>query len=200
RGAGRVDAQPSRLAFWKGASDEINYRRFFDVNELAAVSIEHQEVFAATHEFVLRLLSEGQLDGLRIDHPDGLYDPAEYLHRLQEHYFLAVARTLCAGDEAWEEAKGPLLERFRAGEGKVGCPLYVVVEKILGSTEPLPADWPTHGTTGYEFLNLLSGLFVDPAGATPFTRLYQAWSGMEVSFAEMVYQKKFLILQVALSS
>ena len=78
-----LDAQAYRLSFWRVASDEINYRRFFDINELAALSMERQEVFEATHDLIFRLLREGKIDGLRIDHPDGLYDPRQYLERLQ---------------------------------------------------------------------------------------------------------------------
>src|SRR5207253_2544026 len=78
-----LDEQPYRLAFWRVASDEINYRRFFDINELAALNMEHEDVFRATHEFVFQLLTRGDVTGLRIDHPDGLYDPKQYLQRLQ---------------------------------------------------------------------------------------------------------------------
>src|SRR6202040_3324530 len=89
-----LNRQAYRLAFWRVASDEINYRRFFDINELAALSMEKPEVFAATHVLILRLLREGKVTGLRIDHPDGLYDPRQYLTRLQEHYVLDQARLL----------------------------------------------------------------------------------------------------------
>ena len=87
-----LEQQCYRLAYWRVAPDEINYRRFFDVNDLAALSMEREDVFEAAHGLVLRLLAEGKLDGLRIDHPDGLYDPAQYFRRLQEHYVLACAR------------------------------------------------------------------------------------------------------------
>src|SRR5262249_765207 len=86
-----LEHQCYRLAYWRGAPDEINYRRFFDINDLAALSMERPDVFEAAHGLVLRLLAEGKLDGLRIDHPDGLYDPAQYFRQLQEHFLLACA-------------------------------------------------------------------------------------------------------------
>jgi (1->4)-alpha-D-glucan 1-alpha-D-glucosylmutase len=208
-----LNAQAYRLCFWRVAADEINYRRFFDVNELAALSMERPEVFRATHQLVLRLLRERKIDGLRIDHPDGLYDPREYLERLQRHYVLECVRAAYeTRDEAapWEEVEVPLREEIKArqqrGEAWLQRPLYVLAEKILGKGEPIPEDWPVHGTTGYEFLNTLNGLFVDPGNATTFQRLYQRWLGPNgqarygTSFADIVYQKKFLILQVSLSS
>src|SRR5439155_2127355 len=114
-----LNRQCYRLSFWRVASDEINYRRFFDVNDLAALSMERPEVFDATHELVLRLLAEGKLDGLRIDHPDGLYDPQGYFRRLQRAYLLALARR-AAGDvpaEQWQQAEAALGERIDAELG-----------------------------------------------------------------------------------
>jgi (1->4)-alpha-D-glucan 1-alpha-D-glucosylmutase len=169
-----LDEQPYRLAYWRVASDEINYRRFFDVNDLAALSMEREDVFAAAHELVFRLIAEDKVDGLRIDHPDGLFDPKQYLERLQCNY-----REICP------EKKGPL---------------YVVVEKILETGESLCTDWPTNGTTGYEFLNAVNGLFVEGHAAAAFTRLYRDLVGMDIPFAEQVYHDKYLILQVALAS
>jgi (1->4)-alpha-D-glucan 1-alpha-D-glucosylmutase len=202
-----LNAQAYRLCYWRVAADEINYRRFFDVNELAALSMERPDVFTATHQLVLRLLRERKIDGLRIDHPDGLYDPREYLERLQRHYVLECLRAVY---EARPEMEAPLREEIKArqqrGEAWLQRPLYVLAEKILGKGEPIPEDWPVHGTTGYEFLNTLNGLFVDPGNAATFQRLYQRWLGPDgqgkwaASFADIVYQKKFLILQVSLSS
>ena len=161
-----LDDQAYRLAFWRVAAEEINYRRFFDVNELAALSMEREDVFAATHELVLRLVGEGKVRGLRIDHPDGLFDPREYLMRLQQ---------------------------------ATGGGIYAIVEKILAIDESLPPDWPTAGTTGYEFLNLVNGLFVDGSREGAFTRLYRDAVGDLPSFAELVYDKKLLILEIALA-
>jgi (1->4)-alpha-D-glucan 1-alpha-D-glucosylmutase len=202
-----LSKQVYRLSYWRVAADEINYRRFFDINELAALSMEKPEVFAATHERVLGWLREGKVTGLRIDHPDGLYDPRQYLERLQEHYVLACARSLAEQDPQYtgmdplelenalrkaylESREDPLLQR----------PAYVVVEKILGSHEPLPEDWPVHGTTGYEFLNTVNGLFVQSANEPAFNRLYQRFTHHIIPFPILLHQKKYLILQVALSS
>jgi (1->4)-alpha-D-glucan 1-alpha-D-glucosylmutase len=199
-----LDDQAYRLSSWRVASDEINYRRFFDVNELAALRMERSEVFTATHTLIFQLLREGKVNGLRIDHPDGLFDPRQYLRRLQRHYLLELARHLYQarpeyhGTE-WSELEGPLLTRINSG-ALPDRSLYVVVEKILGSNETLPADWPVHGTTGYDFLNVLGGLFVPAVNAKPFTTLYRNWSEDYTPFAELVYQKKILILQLSLSS
>ncbi|MBI3862922.1 MAG: malto-oligosyltrehalose synthase [Planctomycetia bacterium] len=157
--------QPYRLAHWQVASDEINYRRFFDVNDLAALCMEREDVFRATHELIGRLIAEGRVAGLRIDHPDGLYDPAEYLHRLQ----------------------GLSAE-------------YVVVEKILEPGERLPEDWPVHGTTGYEFLNTLNGLYVDRGRVKEFDRVYARFIREAIDWKELVYRSKKLIMQVSMSS
>jgi len=225
---GLLGAQAYRLSYWRVAADEINYRRFFDINELAALSMEKPAVFEATHALILRLLSEGKVTGLRIDHPDGLYDPREYLERLQTHHALHVARSVFDADPefrnkpeapakedgppspapqayVWEEFAEPLREALHqaataSADSPFLKPLYVVVEKILGKAEPIPEDWPVHGSTGYEFLNVLGGLFVQSENAVPFSRVYERWRGRNGSFADVAYQKKFLILQVALAS
>jgi (1->4)-alpha-D-glucan 1-alpha-D-glucosylmutase len=202
-----LDEQAFRLAYWRVASDEINYRRFFDVNELAALSMERQEVFEATHERVLELLAGGQIQGLRIDHPDGLYEPRQYLERLQRYYVLARARRLLDTlpeyqGRLWDEVEAVLhahLDRVRPDD-PLRRPLYLVVEKILGATEALPAEWPVHGTSGYDLLNEVNGLFVDTANYQAFKRIYRDWVEGTPSFPEVAYQEKFLILQVALSS
>lgn len=202
-----LDAQAYRLSYWRVAADEINYRRFFDVNELAALNMERPEVFADTHRLILRFVAEGRIDGLRIDHPDGLFDPQQYLDRLQIHSVAARARRLAEADaEApkWEELEGPLLEaveeRRRRGDAWLQKPLYVVVEKILGKGEPLPESWPVHGATGYEFLNAINGLFVDGSNAAYLSRLYHQWTSMDPAYRPYVYEKKLLILQVSLAS
>ena len=163
--------QAYRLAFWRVAADEINYRRFFDINELAGVRVERPEVFQATHALILGLVAEGRIDGLRIDHPDGLYDPTRYLEELQRE---------CARHS--------------------GEPLYVLVEKILTGEEPLPEDWPVAGTVGYEFLNQLNGLFVDPAAEERMHAVYRDFVGREVDFNRLVYLRKTLILRMGLVS
>ncbi len=131
------------------------HRRFFDIDDLAGVRIEREEVFTATHALVLELLAEGVIDGLRIDHPDGLADPAGYLRRLRD-----------------------------AGARRVW------VEKILASSERLPADWPVSGTVGYEFLNDVCGLFVDPAGEAEMTALWNELSGDQRPFGAYALEAK----------
>jgi (1->4)-alpha-D-glucan 1-alpha-D-glucosylmutase len=205
-----LNQQAYRLSFWRVASDEINYRRFFDVNELAAISMEKPEVFHATHDLVLRLLREGKITGLRVDHPDGLYDPQQYLEQLQEHFFLGAAQTVFETEAqyhgvAWKEVEAAVRDRFRrslpeATGGVDRRPLYVVVEKILGKGEPIPEGWPVHGSTGYEYLNTLGGLFVDADHVASFSRTYHRWTRTDEDFLDIVYRKKYLILQVSLSS
>ncbi|MDP9172867.1 MAG: malto-oligosyltrehalose synthase [Planctomycetota bacterium] len=199
-----------RLASWKTAPDEINYRRFFDVNSLAALAMERLEVFNATHGFILGLLAQGKISGLRIDHPDGLYDPQTYFHRLQTHYIVAVAREVAKtlpglGDANWDELKPLLLDRLEreipfAGPCAQRWPLYVLGEKILALDEPLSKAWATNGTSGYEFLNMTNGLFVDASSGDAFSALYHEWIKDNTSFDEIVYRKKKLILEIGLAS
>src|SRR6266581_3738613 len=204
-----LQAQVYRLCHWRVASEEINYRRFFDVNELAALSMEKPEVFAATHELILRLLSEGKVHGVRIDHPDGLYDPQQYFQRLQQHYVLGMAHRLCETDatfqELGEEEITALLDTAlgqasKTTEAVLYRPLYIMVEKILGAYETLREDWPIYGTSGYDFLNVLNGLFVDAEQRRTWTRLYREWTQDPRPFAEIVYDAKYLIMQMSLSS
>lgn len=141
--------QGYRLCYWQVAADEINYRRFFDINELAAICIEIPTVFSAVHQILFRLVGERLIDGLRIDHIDGLLNPAQYLWELGQGFRAARLETEQQVGSATEVTTEP--------------PCYLVVEKILDSGERLPR-WPIHGTTGYEFLNMVSGLLLDRAG------------------------------------
>jgi (1->4)-alpha-D-glucan 1-alpha-D-glucosylmutase len=199
-----LNHQAYRLAFWKVAADEINYRRFFDVNELAALGMEKPDVFEGAHRLILRLLAERKVTGVRLDHPDGLYDPRQYFERLQRHYVVETARRLIAAEALpitvadLGKLQAALCDR-QAKAGKAFRPLYVVAEKILGQEEPIPEDWPIHGTTGYEFLNQLNGLFVDAGQKALFSRIYQRWTGMDANYRSHVYEQKFLILQVSLA-
>jgi (1->4)-alpha-D-glucan 1-alpha-D-glucosylmutase len=157
-----LEAQHYRLTHWRDASDALDYRRFFDVTTLAAVRVEDPEVFDATHALVLQQLRDGVLDGLRIDHPDGLADPEGYLARLAEKT-----------DGSW-----------------------VVVEKILEPGERLPETWRTAGTTGYDTLNRVTGLFLDPAGEEPLTRLWQDRD--PAAYDDVVAESKRLVLGAVL--
>ena len=203
-----------RLAHWRVAGEEINYRRFFDINGLAALRVEDPEVFEEAHALIFRWLCERKVSGLRIDHPDGLFDPTAYFLNLQEHHFLEHARALHAGGCGAEPGTGavpfdtlaPLLRaRWRAEvEGDPGAPLrkalYVVVEKIQGGRERIPEDWAVHGTTGYRFANAVSGVFVDPAAERAFTETYARFVGETPDFEELVYRKKQLIMRVSMAS
>jgi len=161
----RLDAllmmQNYRLSRWRTAATEIVYRRFFDINSLVGVRVENEFVFADTHALILQWLHSGQLDGVRVDHADGLRDPAQYFRRLHT-----------AAPDAW-----------------------VVAEKILQPEESLPDDWAISGTTGYDFLNLAGGLFVDPHGEAPLNELYREFTGEPVDFGAVVYEKKFQVLR-----
>jgi (1->4)-alpha-D-glucan 1-alpha-D-glucosylmutase len=159
-----VDRQWYRLAWWRVADDELNYRRFFDVDTLPAVRVEIPAVFDATHALLLRLVADGALTGLRIDHPDGLADPRRYLRRLAD-------------------ATGGM---------------WVVAEKILLDGEELPADWPCAGTTGYETLHQIGGLFVDTAAAGPLTALLTELTGEPADFARVVEDAKRDLLATSL--
>jgi (1->4)-alpha-D-glucan 1-alpha-D-glucosylmutase len=167
-----LDDQAYRLAFWRVAAEEINYRRFFDVNDLAGVRVERPEVFQATHRLVLGLVREGKVTGLRIDHPDGLYDPRGYLRELQ-------AETVGIDAQA---------------------PFYVLVEKILTGDEELPDEWPVAGTVGYEYLNRLNGLFVAGGNEEAMDAVYRRFARSGTSIADLVYEKKERILRASLVS
>lgn len=202
-----IDAQAYRPAFWRVAGEEINYRRFFDINDLAAIRTEDPAVFAATHRMVFRLLAEGKATGLRIDHIDGLYDPAGYLRRLQETYVFHRARALLGqsrtepvdDDELAAEVAARMAPLFEARAGTTPWPLYVVAEKILAEGEPLPAEWAVHGTTGYEFLNLAGGLFVDRRSAAEFDAIYGELGGSR-SYRELINTNKEMTMLVAMAS
>ena len=174
--------QAYRLCYWRVASDEINYRRFFDINDLAAIRVEEPSVFEAIHELIFQLMKEGAVTGLRIDHIDGLYDPDQYLLDLQKAFTNAVT----------------VSGRSAGARAKRDC--YVVVEKILNRNEQLREGWQAHGTTGYEFLNLLNGLFVDTRHESAFRNIYQRFTGNQESFAEAAFEAKKLILRVAMPS
>ena len=179
-----IEAQAYRLAYWRVAADEINYRRFFDINELAALRMERDEVFEATQGFALDLAAAGRVDGLRIDHPDGLYDPAQYFRRLQEGFARRAGFTLPA----------------EGGDGRPARPLYVVAEKIAAPHEEVPEDWPLHGTTGYRFANVANGVLVDGEAAARFGRIWRHFTGVTDDFATLARLAKRDIMRSALAS
>ena len=203
---GLLDAQAYRLCFWRVASDEINYRRFFDVNELAALSAERDDVFRDTHGLVLRLLAGGLADGVRIDHIDGLFEPTAYLGRLHAAYLVALAKSIADADPAvgpdqWPALEPAVRDRLAAVDSPPSPgPLYVTVEKILGRGEQLPDNWRMDGTTGYEVMNAVTGLLIDPAGEGPLTNGYIAFAGRGVPFPEIVFQRKIVVLSASFAS
>jgi (1->4)-alpha-D-glucan 1-alpha-D-glucosylmutase len=192
-----IDRQAFRPAFWRVATEEINYRRFFDINDLAAIRVELPDVLQATHKLVFELLSAGEVTGLRIDHPDGLWDPPAYFRRLQENYLRYI---LAAKLPATDNADDLVAARLHEVGDPPRWPLYVVAEKILSPGEPLPADWAVDGTTGYDFLNEVNGVLVNAAAERELSRLYVDVTGPQLSFANLVNAKKKEIMLVALSS
>jgi (1->4)-alpha-D-glucan 1-alpha-D-glucosylmutase len=181
-----LEEQAYRLAYWRVASSEINYRRFFDINELAGLRMERPEVFEATHRLLLRLIAEGKVQGVRLDHIDGLYDPRGYCERLLARVAEVLPRA--------EGAPPPALD------AKAGQPIYLVVEKILARHEYLREDLPVAGTTGYEFIGLAGGLFVDPSAERQLTATYHRFIGEEPDFGQVVVAAKRQILRYALNS
>lgn len=177
-----LDDQPYRLSFWRVASDEINYRRFFDINDLAAIRVESPEVFTIVHRIPFDLIQKSLVSGIRIDHPDGLFDPLRYFEDLQ--------------------AQAPLPGQASAnGTGtSVRRRVYLAAEKILVGDEELRTAWAIDGTTGYGFLNLLNGLFVDASKARFFQRLYRKFSGWSQSYSDLIYESKRLVMHVSMSS
>lgn len=214
-----LQEQAYRLSFWRVAADEINYRRFFDVNELAAVCMERPDVFEKAHSLVLQLLKSGQVCGLRIDHADGLFDPTGYLWKLQEQRFLQLCHEVyheiidadpssVAGNDShdeWKLVETFLQDFFDSSRTITRCdpvirPLYLLVEKILERSERLPDDWPVFGTSGYEFLNQMNQLFVDGSQAKAFDLLYSKFTGQKIDFSDLVCRSKKLIMKVSMSS
>ncbi len=175
-----LEQQTYRLTYWLVASDEINYRRFFDINDLAGLRMEEPAVFEECHRLVLQLLHEGRLDGLRIDHPDGLFDPLAYYQRLKQEIDHATGADPTAAEAAPSR--------------------YLVVEKILAAYEYLPEEWPVHGTTGYDFANQVNGLFVYAPAERELDHIYSRFSGRRQPFDDLLYDRKKLIIKVQLSS
>jgi (1->4)-alpha-D-glucan 1-alpha-D-glucosylmutase len=173
-----LNAQSYRLAFWRVAAEEINYRRFFDINDLAAIRVELPEVFDATHQLLLDLVRNGAVTGLRIDHPDGLFLPQEYLEKLQR---------CCA-------------KALGVSVPKDGRAIYMLAEKILTGDETLPRDWPVHGTTGYDFANQVTQLLVDSSSEDAITKTYRRFIGHSMHFGHLLYAKKRQVMRLALAN
>ena len=155
-----ISEQAFRLAFWKVASEEINYRRFFAVNDLISLRVEDERVFLYNHGLIMQLVAEKKFEGLRVDHIDGLFNPFTYLKRLRE---------------------------------KVGD-IYIVIEKIFTNNEQLPASWPIQGTTGYDFLNFVNGVFCCQEKRSALTKIYENFTGLDIPCDDLLYEKKLMII------
>jgi (1->4)-alpha-D-glucan 1-alpha-D-glucosylmutase len=210
-----LEAQPYRLAYWRTALHEINYRRFFDVNALAGLRVEDPEVLAATHALIGRLVAKGWVTGLRIDHPDGLFDPAEYFARVQTMAVASQGPTVQGSQSPVVQwSQGPTTQPHATQDsgtqdprtpgprdpGTSQRPLWCVVEKVLAEGEKLPRDWQVDGTTGYSFLNDVNGLFVHPDGLRSLRRIYGRLTGRSLTFDEIAYRSKKTIIETTLAS
>ncbi|MBE0503673.1 MAG: malto-oligosyltrehalose synthase [Desulfuromonadales bacterium] len=193
--------QVYRISHWRVATEEINYRRFFDINSLGAIRVEDPTVFAETHRLLFRLIATGKINGLRIDHADGLRNPEVYSQRLQASCFIHLnrANAVETGD-ADEEAtlRGRYEQMVAADPGYK--PFYILGEKILLKSEKLPEGWAVFGTTGYDFANQVNGLFVDSGAAKSFEKIYSRFVQQRIDFQEVAYERKKLVMQVAMSS
>ena len=161
------------LAFWRTANQEINYRRFFTISDLVGLRVEDPMTFEAIHSVVLRLAAKGLVTGFRVDHIDGLRDPSGYLRRLQE--------------------------RTHLDSGSRPRNFYVVVEKILSPGESLPVEWPVHGTTGYDFLNAVNGLFIDASNLPALEATYSQFIGNHIRYPDLEFEQKKLVMSSLLA-
>jgi (1->4)-alpha-D-glucan 1-alpha-D-glucosylmutase len=169
-----LERQHYKLGHWRLASSDINYRRFFDVNSLAGLRVEDAGTFNAAHRLVRKLITEGKLQGLRLDHIDGLRDPVQYFHRLRR--------------------------LIRDAQGKTRKDFYVVVEKILGEHEDLHPFTGVHGTTGYEWLNIITRVLIDGKGLEPLDEVWRQISSQSPKLAPVLLEAKRRVLETLLTS
>lgn len=172
-----VSHQAYRLAYWRVAAEEINYRRFFDINQLAAIRMEQPEVFQAAHQKIFELLTSGAVNGLRIDHVDGLYNPRAFLAQWQQ----------------WAA------EHLEVQADTQGRSLYLLVEKILGTEERLTSDWLCHGTTGYDYLSLVNQLFIQETHQRQIEQIYSRFTKQSLHYDDLIYDCKNLIMTSSMS-
>src|SRR5437016_3208976 len=197
-----LEAQVYRFANWRVSGEEINYRRFFDINDLVGLRMENPHVFAATHQLLRKLMAEDAIQGLRIDHCDGLLNPVQYMVRLQMLY----AASQCSG----AAPKPPLAENGIEMEVQQvfgqhdwmseHAPFYTVVEKILEPGEDLPTAWPIDGTSGYNFTTLVNGVFIERRHERAVTNLYHRFTGASQDVDTLIYNSKKLIMHASLAS
>jgi len=174
----RLDAilqhQHYRLSWWRIGPEQIDYRRFFDITELVCINSQRQDVFAASHRLLYSLIEGKLVHGVRVDHPDGLWDPKHYLERLNELW----------PNQADASPYAP----------------YIVVEKILSGREELPRSWPVAGTTGYEFLNQVNGIFVNSAAKDSITEIYKWFTDKRKEFGKLLYESRLKVLRLSFAN
>jgi (1->4)-alpha-D-glucan 1-alpha-D-glucosylmutase len=191
-----LDTQVFRLSFWQVSTEEINYRRFFDINSLAAIRTEDKDVFESAHRLVLRHISDGRVTGLRVDHPDGLYNPGEYFRHLQRECAQSI---LTSGDAGLDREEAiSILNAYSFNPSET--PFYIIGEKILMEDESIPDDWPVCGTTGYAFMNSVGNLFVDTRNKSSITSAYNTFLGHKSNFTRTLYERKKQIMEIFMSS
>jgi (1->4)-alpha-D-glucan 1-alpha-D-glucosylmutase len=200
-----LNDQVYRLSHWRVATEEINYRRFFDINELAAIRMENPKVFREAHQLIFKLIREGKVTGLRVDHPDGLYNPPDYFYQLQRGCFIqyCLREVGSPSDEsAFEEEVIHLYDEaiLKNPSSPLRMPLYIVGEKILTKSERMPEDWPLFSTTGYVFLNSVHGIFIDTKHEKAFDEIYARFIKSKFEYQDLIYEKKRLIMQTSMPS
>ena len=197
-----LDKQAYRLAFWRVSGEEINYRRFFDINDLVGLRMENSRVFAETHKLIRKFIADDLISGLRLDHPDGLLNPSEYIIRLQR----LSAASKCEGAEPIPPLAADGIELSvhsvfpQQTQAKQPAPLYLLVEKILESGERLPENWPVDGSVGYDFTEAVNNLFIDHRNERVFTKLYERVIGNNSHPERLIYESKRLVMRRALAS
>jgi (1->4)-alpha-D-glucan 1-alpha-D-glucosylmutase len=197
---GFLRQQVYRLSHWRVATEEINYRRFFDINDLAAIRMEDQTVFKKAHKLIFKLVKDRKITGIRVDHPDGLYNPPEYFHSLQKSCFLWISFS-----DKRDEQSDTDIEAIKKFDEMISSdphykPFYIIGEKILTKGEKMPEDWPIFGTTGYSFMNSLNSIFIDTKNAKAFDDIYTKFTRTKTSFQDIVYEKKKLIMHASMAS
>jgi (1->4)-alpha-D-glucan 1-alpha-D-glucosylmutase len=195
-----------RLSHWRVATEEINYRRFFDINNLGAVRMEYAAVFNETHKLTFRLIREGKITGLRVDHIDGLYNPKEYFDKLQKNCFVRTQSALTEelekdlpSDREQSNPEPELLQQYE--KTTLSDPQFkpFTLSVKVSRKVKIPDDWLIYGTTGYVFLNSVNGVFVETKHAKIFDGIYGNFIRSRVNFQDTVYEKKKLVMQVSMS-
>lgn len=197
--------QSFRIAYWRVATEEINYRRFFDINALGAIRVELTSVFNDVHSFILDLIERGRVTGFRVDHADGLYNPAKYFHQLQLACFLKIRLRQNSEDAGATEPEASRHEGVQAYQKLLETNpdfkvFYLLAEKILLRKETIPREWKINGDTGYSFIDAFNTLCVNSENLELFDTFYRTFTGMQHSFQTVLYEKKKLVLYSSMAS